>query len=147
VRVPVEAAPRSVEEYVAGLPSWQQQVARHVLLGGFNRRGRPVGFHHAAGGVPPPGRRIDEVVERFPNGTYTARVSFYDPSHGWVQKPLPHTMFPDEWSAEQVMTAGRRAYAARVGAWEQNHKWTGLSGKLRISGYHRKAGHGPEREP
>ncbi|MFZ0216964.1 MAG: EndoU domain-containing protein [Candidatus Dormiibacterota bacterium] len=148
MRVSVEAGPRSVEEYVASLPQWQQEAAHHVLLGGFNRRGRPVGFHHAPGGVTPPGRRIDEVVRRFPNGAYLAKVSFYDLSRGWVQKPLPHTMFPDDWTAEQVTTAGFDAYAkaARAGPATGARRipgWSGSSGGQRISGYRRRHGRGP----
>lgn len=90
----------SVEQYVASLPIEEQEVARHVLLGGFNKRGDPVGFHHAPNGVAPLGRRIDHVVRSFPDRTYQARISIWDERRGWVPKLGVHTMFPDQWSLE-----------------------------------------------
>ena len=69
----------SVEQYVASLPIEEQEVARHVLLGGFNKRGDPVGFHHAPNGVAPLGRRIEEILCLFADGSYRARVSFLHP--------------------------------------------------------------------
>ena len=103
----------SVEQYVASLPIEEQEVARHVLLGGFNKRGDPVGFHHAPNGVAPLGRRIDHVVRSFPDRTYQARISIWDERRGWVPKLGVHTMFPDQWSPQQVVEAGGHAYRRR----------------------------------
>ncbi|MGH2930116.1 MAG: EndoU domain-containing protein, partial [Solirubrobacteraceae bacterium] len=111
------AADLGQQQAIAALPAEVRDLARHVLLGAFNRRGRPIEFHHAPGGVCPPGRRIDQVVERFPDGTYRAHVSFYHPTRGWVRKADPHTMFPDTWSSEDVMRAGIDAYRSHGDAW------------------------------
>ncbi len=131
----------SVEEYVAGLPAEEQEVARHVLLGGFNKRGKPVGFHHASSGVAPPGRRIDEVLARYPDGSYSARVSLWHPERGWVSKEGEHTMFPDRWSREEVMAAGREAYHDHVD--RTLLRWRGRGRGLKIRGYRRQDGRGP----
>lgn len=131
----------SVQEYVASLPANEQEVARHVLLGGFNKHGRPVGFHHAPNGVAPPGRRIDKVLERFPEGSYTAAVSFYHPRQGWVPKKGRHTMFPDRWGPEQVMAAGREAYLMRTD--QIVRRWRSRGGGLAIGGWRRHDGRGP----
>lgn len=130
----------TVEEYVAGLPAGEQEVARHVLLGGFNKHGRPVGFHHAPNGVAPPGRRIESVVRRFPNGTYQARVSIWDDRRGWVRKPGVHTMFPDHWSSAQVLVAGRQAYGDRVN--KVVIRWRSQYRGMTIAGYRRADGVG-----
>jgi hypothetical protein len=137
---------RDVHEYIAGRPAERQELASHVLLGGFNRLGRPVGFHQAPNGVVPPGRRIDQVLGPFPNGTYSARVSFWDPKRGWVRKRDPHTMFPEEWTPDEVVRAGLDAYEHRVRTWEaqaRRRRWTGASRSVRIAGYDRHDGRGP----
>ena len=104
------------ERVIASLPVELRELARHVLLGGFEG-GRPVGFHHAPGGTCPPGRRIDEVLERFADGSYRARVSFLHPTRGWVRKDKPHSMFPDDWSSQKVMLVGLEAYRTRTEEW------------------------------
>ncbi len=102
------------ERAIAALPKEFRELARHVLLGKFNERGDPVGFHHAPGGRCPPGRRIDKVLERFPDGSYRAEVSFLHPERGWVKKDKLHTMFPDDWSSERVFDAGMQAHRKRT---------------------------------
>jgi len=141
--MPVVSAVRSVsvEEYVATLPQDEQEVARHVLLGGFNRYGRPVGFHHAPNGVAPPGRRIDEIVKRFPDGSYRAVVSFYAPGRGWVEKKGDHTMFPDHWSRAEVMAAGHEAYLTRAN--QVIKRWRSRGHGLPIGGWRSQDGRGP----
>ncbi len=137
-------ASQSVAEYVATLPADEQDLARHVLLGYIHERtGRPVGFHHAPNGVAPPGRRIDKILQRFPDGSYRAVVSFYDPQRGWVQKGKhdQHTMFPDHWSRHEVMAAGREAYLARVDRVVE--RWRSRACGLPIGGYRRRDGPGP----
>ncbi len=128
----------SVEELVASLPADEQEVARHVLLGGFNKRGKPVGFHHAPNGVAPPGRRIDRVLRRYPDGSYQAQVSLWDDRRGWVPKPGRHTMFPDEWTSERVVHAGREAYRDRVN--KVVLRWRSESHGIKIGGYRRVQG-------
>lgn len=125
----------SVEEYVASLPAGEQEVARHVLLGGFNKRGRPVGFHHAPNGVAPPGRRVDVVLKRYPDGSYQARVSMWDDRRGWVPKPGLHTMFPDHWTCDRVLEAGWQAYRDRPNA--KALRWRSRARELRVGGYRR----------
>ena len=128
------------ERVIASLPEELRELARHVLLGGFNRRGRPVGFHHVPGGRCPPGRRIDEILERFADGSYRARVSFWHPERGWVRKAEPHTMFPDEWSSETVIHIGMEAYRRRTEDWV--YRWRNQAVRPPIAGYHRR-GRGP----
>ncbi len=138
------ALSQSVEEFVASLPVEEQELARHVLLGDINEKtGRPVGFHHAPNGVTPPGRRIDKVLERYPDGTYRAIVSIYDPRYGWVEKGRyeQHTMFPDHWSRHEVMAAGREAYLGRVD--RSVKRWRGHARGVAIRGYRREDGRGP----
>jgi Bacterial EndoU nuclease len=131
----------SVEEYVASLPADEQEVARHVLLGGFNKRGRPVGFHHAPNGVAPPGRRIEEVVRRYSDGSYQAVVSFWEPRRGWVRKEGEHTMFPDGWRFDEVLAAGCDAYDSRVN--RVALRWRSAGRGIPIGGYRRDDGRGP----
>lgn len=132
----------TVEEYVGSLPRDEQEVARHVLLGFFNKDGRPVGFHHAPDGVAPPGRRINEVLERFPDGSYRASVSFWDAERRrWVRKEGEHTMFPDSWTRDEVVSAGREAYLARVN--KVVRRWKSRGGGLPIGGWRRNDGRGP----
>lgn len=140
----------TVEEYVASLPVEEQELARHVLLGGFNKHGKPVGFHHAPNGVAPSGRRIDRILKRFPDGSYMARVSIWDHERGWVPKPGRHTMFPDHWTSEQVVEAGKQAYASRIN--KVVLRWRSQYQGMRIGGYRRVDRSGvatffPEPEP
>lgn len=128
------------ERVIASLPEELRELARHVLLGKFNKRGRPVGFHHAPGGRCPPGRRIDEVLERFPDGSYRARVFFWHPTRGWVLKPDPHTRFPDDWSAETVIRVGLEAYRRRTEDWVL--RWRNDRSHPPIAEYHSR-GRGP----
>ncbi|MBO0707183.1 MAG: EndoU domain-containing protein [Candidatus Dormibacteraeota bacterium] len=128
------------ERVIASLPEELRELGRHVLLGKFNRRGDPVGFHHAPGGRCPPGRRIKEILERFPDGSYSARVLFLHPRFGWLEKAHPHTMFPDEWSSEKVMRVGMEAYRRRTEDWVD--RWKSQASRPRIAGYHRR-GRGP----
>jgi hypothetical protein len=139
----VSAALRSVSvaEYVASLPAGEQEVARHVLLGTFNRYGRPVGFHHAPNGVAPPGRRIEEILCLFADGSYRARVSFLHPQRGWIEKKGEHMMFPDHWTREEVMAAGREAYHHRVD--RTLMRWRGQGRGVPIRGHHRNDGPRP----
>lgn len=130
----------SAEEYVVSLPAEEQEVARHVLLGGFNRHGRPVGLHHAPNGVAPPGRRIDRILKRYPDGSYLARVSMWHHQRGWVPKPGRHTMFPDNWTSQQVVEAGRQAYRDRVN--KVVLRWRSEAQGMRIGGYMRAEGRG-----
>jgi len=133
--VGAQGLPTAVEQerVIALLPVELRALARHVLLGGF-RRGVPVGFHHAPGGVCPPGRRIDEVLERFPDGTYRARVSFLHPTRGWLRKDKPHSMFPDDWPSERVMSFGLDAYRARTDQWLV--RWVNSKTRPPIRGRH-----------
>jgi hypothetical protein len=131
----------SVEEYVATLRVEEREVARHVLLGGFNKRGRPVGFHHAPNGVAPPGRRVDRILKRYPDGSYLARVSMWDGQRGWVPKRGLHSMFPGHWTSEDVLRAGWQAYRDRP----QRHvlRWRSQVPGMRIGGFRRVDRGGP----
>ncbi|MGH7911293.1 MAG: EndoU domain-containing protein [Candidatus Dormibacteraceae bacterium] len=123
----------SPEGVIVAQPPHLRDAARHVLLGGLNKDGRPVGFHHAPGGDAPPGRRIDAILERYENGSYLARVSFFDSDRGWMVKAGPHMMFPDAWSAVEVIGAGFAAYRSRGstvgGAWSGRARGMAISGR------------------
>jgi len=131
----------SVEEYVGTLPAHEREVARHVLLGGFNKRGRPVGFHHAPNGVAPPGRRIDRILKQYPDGTYLAQVSIWDDQRGWVPKGGLHSMFPDHWRADHVLRAGWQTYGDRPQ--RQVLRWRSEFRGMRIGGFRRPDAGGP----
>lgn len=124
------------ERVIASLPEELRELARHVLLGKFNRQGDPVGFHHAPGGRCPPGRRIDKVLERYPDGSYRAEVSFFDPVRSrWIRKQTVHTMFPDHWSSERVFRTGMEAYRQRTE--EVLDHWWNRGTRPPIRGFHR----------
>jgi hypothetical protein len=134
-------------DFVEALPEADRELARHVLLGTFNRWGDPVGFHHAPRGIPPPGRRIDKILKTFENGAYVAAVSFYDPERGWVAKRRRSTMFPNHWTSADVIAAGREAYQHLVHEWEddvrRNRQWTATGRQMPLAGYHRRDRRGP----
>ncbi|WP_050997238.1 MULTISPECIES: EndoU domain-containing protein [Frankia] len=93
-------------------PEISEKVFQHILHGEWNRRGRPVGFHSAPDGHPPPDRRITSVEDRKPDGTYHADVEFRHPTTGeWRRKDVPeHTMFPNQWPEQKVRDAVQTTY-------------------------------------
>ncbi|WP_055410645.1 EndoU domain-containing protein [Frankia sp. ACN1ag] len=93
-------------------PEISEKVFQHILHGEWNRRGRPVGFHSAPDGHPPPDRRITSMEDRKPDGTYHADVEFRHPTTGeWRRKDVPeHTMFPNQWSEQKVRDAVQTTY-------------------------------------
>jgi hypothetical protein len=59
-----------------------------------------------------PDRRLGERRVTYDNGTYEAGVAFRkEPDSAWVDKPVRrHTMFPDGWSREKVVSAVQETY-------------------------------------
>jgi hypothetical protein len=104
---PEAGAPREVPPR----PEISEKAWKHILDGELNKAGRPVGFHSAPDGVPPDGRRIDEVQKVHPNDTYEARVSFRGGDGQWQEKEVRrHTMFPNDWPRDQVRAAIQETY-------------------------------------
>ncbi len=104
----------SVEQYVASLPADEQEVARHVLLGGFQQV-------WPTGRLPPCAqrRRASRQADRRGAGSFRrrylpGRVSIWDLRRGWVPKKGEHMMFPDHWSREEVLGRARTPIAARL---------------------------------
>ncbi|WP_232291704.1 EndoU domain-containing protein [Frankia sp. QA3] len=93
-------------------PPIPEKTFNHLLDGEWSRKGRPVGFHSAPGGVPPPDRRFTWTGEPSRSGEYEAKVEFWDESAAeWRPKKVPtHTMFPDSWNAEKVREAVEETY-------------------------------------
>ena len=93
-------------------PKISEKAFTHILDGEWNKRGDPVGFHHAPNGIPPENRRITWTGNKTPEGIYPARVEFRNEKTGeWHPKTVPeHTMFPDHWPREKVSATVQEAY-------------------------------------
>ncbi|EIV96137.1 EndoU domain-containing protein [Frankia sp. QA3] len=93
-------------------PEISEKVFQHILHGEWNKKGRPVGFHSAPDGQPPPDRRITSIEDRKSDGTYHADVEFRHPTTGeWKRKDVPeHTMFPNHWPEQKVRDAVQKTY-------------------------------------
>lgn len=106
----------------------------HFTDGLFNKNDIPVGFHSAPDGVPPVGRRIDEVEAVNNNGTYQAKVSFQAEDGSWVNKPVAvHTMFPNSWTREDAIRAVEQAFDDKEII--SGNLWEGTYNGVIIQGY------------
>ncbi|WP_261568854.1 EndoU domain-containing protein [Frankia gtarii] len=118
-RPPLLETPRRTPDRLASpatdvppAPEIEEKVFQHILRGEWNKRGRPVGFHSAPDGHPPPDRRISQIITQNSDGTYQARPEFLHPVTGqWQEKKVQgHTMFPDSWSSDKVRKAVDSTY-------------------------------------
>jgi EndoU nuclease-like protein len=114
----------------------------HIDAGEVNRRGEPVGYHHRANGVDPPGARVLAIVQPpDADGVYRARVELRDPVTGaWLDKRAASTFFPDALSDAEVVDAVLAAFdaASNDGRLRRDGRFIGASGRgFAIEGWYR----------
>jgi hypothetical protein len=110
----------------------------HIDMGEINRHGEPVGYHHRANGIDPPGARVSRIVQPpDANGVYRARVELRDPATGaWLDKRAASTFFPDAMSDAEVVAAVLAAF--RDGHLRGDGRFVGQSGRgFVIEGWYR----------
>ena len=103
-------APAPVREWPPQ-PEWTQTEPpidlAHIDRGAINHLGEPVGYHHRADGIDPPGARVLHIVQPpDANGIYRALVAVRDPLTGaWLEKRAASTFFPDAMSDAAIVDA------------------------------------------
>jgi hypothetical protein len=110
----------------------------HIDAGEINRHGEPIGYHHRANGVDPPGARVVRIVQPpDANGVYRARVELRDPATGaWLDKRATSTFFPDRMSDAELVEAVLGAF--RNGHLRRDGRFDGDSGRgFAIEGWYR----------
>jgi hypothetical protein len=110
----------------------------HIDAGEINRHGEPVGYHHRAYGIDPPGARVVRIVQRpDANGVYRARVELRDPATGaWLDKRAASTFFPDGMTDGEIVEAVLAAF--RNGRVRRDGRFVGDSGRgFAIEGWYR----------
>ena len=99
---------------------------RHILEGEFNGKGKFTGCHS---------RRsvIGEILtSEGPDarGVYYAAVAGWSPDEKIVDKTVPvHTMFPDDWTDDQICGEVLDAYREALDAGDPPDQWRGVSSK------------------
>jgi hypothetical protein len=110
----------------------------HIDRGAINHRGEPVGYHHRADGIDPPGARVLRIVQPpDARGIYRALVALRDPFTGaWLDKRAASTFFPDAMSDAQIVDAVVAAF--RNGRRHRDGRFIGGSGHgFAIEGWYR----------
>jgi hypothetical protein len=111
----------------------------HIDLGEINRWGEPVGYHHRANGIDPPGARVVEITAApDADGVYRARVELRDPATGtWLDKRAASTFFPDRMSDAEIVAAILAAF--RDGERRRDGRFIGASGYgFAVEGWYRR---------
>lgn len=106
-------------------PDWgrlfQDRALRKHLFSGTVRKvgGKTLvsGLHHLHRGVVPEGKAVTRTSPVWENGGWAAEISMRARDGRMYRKRSPTSMFPDEWSQDQVLGAGRDALRQ---AWEQD---------------------------
>jgi Bacterial EndoU nuclease len=110
----------------------------HIDTGEINRHGEPVGYHHRANGIDPPGARVVAIVQPpDADGVYRARIELRDPATGaWLDKRAASTFFPDRMSDAEVVAAILSAF--HDGERRRDGRFIGASGySFAIEGWYR----------
>jgi hypothetical protein len=110
----------------------------HIDRGAINHRGEPVGYHHRADGIDPPGARVLQIVQPpDEDGIYRALVALRDPLTGvWLDKRSASTFFPDAMSDAAIVDAVIAAF--RNGRRYRDGRFIGASGHgFAIEGWYR----------
>lgn len=115
---------------------------KHILGADYKRHtGEPTGGHTLLHGDV----RVIDGTESAPDasGVYRAQVQMADPQHPgqWLTKtdrngkPLPNTMFPKHWTAEQVVSEVNAAWNSPTKT-IRGDKWSALTPSgVRVEGY------------
>ena len=115
---------------------------KHIIGADYKRHtGEPTGGHTLLNGDV----HVIEGSESAPDsvGVYRAHVQMADPQHAgqWITKtdrngnPMPNTMFPKDWTAEQVVREVNAAWFSPSKTL-RGDKWTALTPSgVRVEGY------------
>jgi hypothetical protein len=115
---------------------------KHIIGADYKRHtGEPTGGHTLLNGDV----RVIEGTASAPDasGVYRAQVQMVDPQRAgqWITKtdrngnPMPNTMFPKDWSAEQVVSEVNAAWNSPTKT-IRGDKWSALTPSgVRVEGY------------
>jgi len=115
---------------------------KHIIGADYKRHtGEPTGGHTLLNGDV----RLMEGAASAPDatGVYRAQVQMADPKHAgqWITKtdrngnPMPNTMFPKDWTAEQVVREVNAAWLSPTKTM-RGDKWSALTPSgVRVEGY------------
>ena len=143
VAVAQEAAPQAARDADAALPASNSPIDfKHIIGADYKRHtGEPTGGHTLLNGDV----RVMEGTASAPDatGVYRAQVQMADPKHPgqWLIKtdrngnPMPNTMFPKDWTVEQVVTEVNAAWFSPTKT-IRGDKWSALTPSgVRVEGY------------
>jgi len=137
---PTHAAPHASATQVAASSS--PIDFKHIIGADYKRHtGEPTGGHTLLNGDV----RVIEGTASAPDatGVYRAQVQMADPQRPgqWITKtdrngnPMPNTMFPKDWSAEQVVNEVNAAWFSPTKT-IRGDKWSALTPSgVRVEGY------------
>jgi hypothetical protein len=138
-----DAAPQAARDADAALPASNSPIDfKHIIGADYKRHtGEPTGGHTLLNGDV----RVMEGTASAPDatGVYRAQVQMADPQHAgqWVTKtdrngnPMLNTMFPKDWTAEQVVTEVNAAWFSPTKT-IRGDKWSALTPSgVRVEGY------------
>ena len=138
-----EAAPQATRAAEVALPASNSPIDfKHILGADYKRHtGEPTGGHTLLNGDV----RLIEGTASVPDatGVYRAQVQMADPQHAgqWITKtdrngnPMPNTMFPKDWTAEQVVSEVNAAWFSPTKT-IRGDKWSALTPSgVRVEGY------------
>jgi len=115
---------------------------KHIIGADYKRHtGEPTGGHTLLNGDV----RVIDGTASAPDasGVYRAQVQMVDPKHAgqWITKtdrngsPMPNTMFPKDWTAEQVVSEVNAAWNSSTKT-IRGDKWSALTPSgVRVEGY------------
>ena len=143
VAVAQEAMPQATRTAEAALPASNSPIDfKHIIGADYKRHtGEPTGGHTLLNGDV----RVIEGTASAPDatGVYRAQVQMADPKHPgqWLTKtdrngnPMPNTMFPKDWTAEQVVSEVNAAWFSPTKT-IRGDKWSALTPSgVRVEGY------------
>ena len=143
VAVAQEAAPQTARSAEAVLPASDSPIDfKHIIGADYKRHtGEPTGGHTLLNGDV----RVIEGTASAPDatGVYRAHVQMSDPQHAgqWITKtdrngnPMFNTMFPKDWTAEQVVSEVKAAWFSPTKT-IRGEKWSALTPSgVRVEGY------------
>ena len=143
VAVAQEAMPQATRTAEAALPASNSPIDfKHIIGADYKRHtGEPTGGHTLLNGDV----RVIEGTASAPDatGVYRAQVQMADPKHPgqWLTKtdrngnPMPNTMFPKDWTAEQVVSEVNAAWFSPTKT-IRGEKWSALTPSgVRVEGY------------
>ena len=140
---PTHATPQAAHAADVALPASHSPIDfKHIIGADYKRRtGEPTGGHTLLNGDV----RVIEGTASAPDstGVYRAQVQMVDPKHAgqWITKtdrngnPMPNTMFPKDWTAEQVVSEVNAAWFSPTKT-IRGDKWSALTPSgVRVEGY------------